>query len=196
MNMRQIENIDYFLSVYPKYFKGLQKGRGVIIDFCSETKNIKELIALLKGDHFARVSQLMDVVAIDKIDEINNRFQLCYNLLDNSRYLRYVIRITVPLRAFAVSVSGIFPSANWLERECWDLMGIPFLDHPDLRRILTNYGFEGHPLRKDFPVVGYVQVRYDDELKTVVEEPVGLTQEYRYFDFLSPWQHNDNINIK
>jgi NADH-quinone oxidoreductase subunit C len=196
---KHTDKINYFLNIYPKYFQGIQKGKELITDFQVMTAlndRLKEIILLTKYDQFVKVSQLMDIVAIDKIDEIPNRFQLCYNLLNIEKYERYVLRIALPVRSFVVSVSTIFPSANWLERECWDLMGIPFLDHPDLRRILTNYGFDGHPLRKDFPAIGYVQVRYDDEYKAVVEEPVGLSQEYRYFDFLSPWHYNDNINVK
>jgi NADH:ubiquinone oxidoreductase subunit C len=199
-NMKKhVNKLNYFLKIYPKYFQGIQKGKELITDFRVVTalnNKIKEVILLTKYDQFIKVAQLMDIIAIDKIDEMSNRFQLCYNLLNIERYERYVIRTVLPMRSFVISISSIFPSANWLERECWDLMGIPFLDHPDLRRILTNYGFEGHPLRKDFPAIGYVQVRYDDECKAVVEEPVGLSQEYRYFDFLSPWHHNDNINIK
>jgi NADH:ubiquinone oxidoreductase subunit C len=194
---KQLNINNYFLNSYSKYFQGVQKGNGLVTDFHSlMSSNIKELLFLIKYDQFTKISQLMDVVAIDKIDEIPNRFQLCYNLLNVEGYSRYIVRTTLPLRAFILSISSLFSSANWLERECWDLMGIPFLDHPDLRRILTNYGFDGHPLRKDFPVVGYVQVRYDDEYKAVVEEPVGLSQEYRYFDFLSPWRNSDDINIK
>ena len=113
---------------------------------------------------------------------------MVYNLLSMTQNSRVRVKLQTDDEDQVPSVSSIFSSANWWEREAWDLYGIFFSDHPDLRRILTDYGFIGHPLRKDFPLTGYLEVRYDDEQKRVVYEPVKLTQEYRNFDFLSPWE--------
>ncbi|HIE20639.1 MAG TPA: NADH-quinone oxidoreductase subunit C, partial [Rhodospirillales bacterium] len=116
------------------------------------------------------------------------RFEVVYNLLSLAHNNRVRVKIRTDEETPVPSATGVFSAANWWEREVWDLYGIYFSEHPDLRRILTDYGFEGHPLRKDFPLTGYVELRYDDEQKRVVYEPVKLTQEYRDFDFLSPWE--------
>ena len=116
------------------------------------------------------------------------RFDVVYNLLSISHNLRIRVKVHTDEDTPVPSVTGVFSSASWFERETWDLLGIYFDGHPDLRRIMTDYGFEGHPLRKDFPLTGYVELRYDDEQKRVVYEPVNLTQDFRNFDFLSPWE--------
>ena len=116
------------------------------------------------------------------------RFDVVYHLLSIHQNQRIRVKVTIAEDVLVPSAVGLFPAANWFEREVFDMFGIRFADHPDLRRILTDYGFSGHPLRKDFPVTGFVQVRYDDEQKRVVNEPVKLTQEFRSFDFLSPWE--------
>lgn len=139
-------------------------------------------------DHTAtQFNQCQDVCGVDYPTR-KNRFEVVYHLLS----LRYNTRVRVKTYASEVSpvpsVTELFPGANWFEREAWDMYGIYFTGHPDLRRILTDYGFEGHPMRKDFPLTGYVEVRYDDEKKRVVAEPLELTQSFRYFDVKSPWE--------
>jgi NADH-quinone oxidoreductase subunit C len=131
--------------------------------------------------------QLMDLCGVDW-PERPERFDTVYHLLAPAANAR--IRVVVPVTEGAAvpSVTSLFPAAGWFEREAWDLYGIPFEGNPDLRRLLTDYGFEGHPLRKDFPLTGHVELRYDEEQKRVVYEPVKLTQEFRNFDFLSPWE--------
>jgi len=136
------------------------------------------------------VSGVLDLVDITALDhpERQQRFDVVWHFL--SMYQNHRIRVKVSVREdeLVPSIIGIFPSANWFEREIFDMFGILFSGHPDLRRLLTDYGFRGHPLRKDFPTTGYVEVRYDESVKRVVYEPVNLTQEYRQFDFLSPWE--------
>ena len=129
----------------------------------------------------------MDVCGVDHPGRAP-RFDVVYNLLSLTHDRRIRLKVMTDEGEPVPTVTGVFQSANWFEREAWDLFGIYFRDHPDLRRILSDYGFQGHPLRKDFPLTGYVEVRYDDEQKRVVYEPVKLTQEFRTFDFLSPWE--------
>jgi len=129
----------------------------------------------------------MDICGVDW-PERPERFDVVYNLLSLKHNQRIRVKVAVREDEPVPSVVGIFPSAGWYEREVWDLYGVPFAGNPDLRRILTDYGFDGHPLRKDFPLTGFVELRYDDEQKRVVYEPVKLTQDFRSFDFLSPWE--------
>ena len=129
----------------------------------------------------------IDLTAVD-YPVREKRFDVVYHLLSPRLNRRIRIKTAVAEDEALASVIPVFPCANWFEREVWDMFGIPFSDHPDLRRILTDYGFDGHPLRKDFPMTGFVEVRYDDAQKRVVNEPVRLTQEFRQFDFLSPWE--------
>jgi len=131
--------------------------------------------------------QLMDACGADYPDRAE-RFEVVYHLLSLTRAARVRVKVSTDEVAPVPSVSSVYPSAGWFEREAFDMYGMIFSDHPDMRRILTDYGFEGHPLRKDFPMTGYVEVRYDEEQKRVVYEPVKLAQEYRNFDFLSPWE--------
>jgi NADH-quinone oxidoreductase subunit C len=130
---------------------------------------------------------LVDVCGVDYIDR-PERFEVVTHLLSIRHNRRIRLKVTTDAATPVPSLTRVFPTAEWFEREAWDLYGILFSGHPDLRRILTDYGFEGHPLRKDFPLTGFVQVRYDEEQKRVVNEPVKLTQEFRTFDFLSPWE--------
>lgn len=148
---------------------------------------ILDLIEFLRSDSACRFSTLVDITAVD-YPARPQRFDVVYHLL--SMYQNQRIRVKVAIREDEMmpSLTGIFPSANWFEREVFDMFGILFTGHPDMRRILTDYGFTGHPLRKDFPTTGYVEVRYDEAEKRVVYEPVKLVQEYRQFDFLSPWE--------
>ena len=131
--------------------------------------------------------QLLDVCGADYPDRVE-RFDVVYHLLSLSRNIRVRVKVTTDEVAPVPSAIAVYPSAGWFEREAFDMYGILFSDHPDLRRLLTDYGFSGHPLRKDFPMTGYVEVRYDEAQKRVVYEPVKLTQEFRNFDFLSPWE--------
>ena len=147
---------------------------------------VKVLRALREGSDF-RFTILVDLCGVDW-PEREQRFEIVYHLLSLHHNQRLRIKVMTDEDTPVPSVTGVFSSAGWYEREAWDLYGITFSDHPDLRRILTDYGFEGHPLRKDFPLTGFVEVRYDEEQKRVVYEPVKLTQEFRSFDFLSPWE--------
>ena len=150
-------------------------------------QSIVKVLKMLRDDVNCQFRQLMDVCGAD-YPERGQRFEVVYHLLSMTQNNRIRVKVLTDAETPVPSATAAFSSANWFEREAWDLFGIYFSDHPDLRRILTDYGFEGHPLRKDFPLTGYVEVRYDDEQKRVVYEPVKLTQEFRSFDFLSPWE--------
>jgi NADH-quinone oxidoreductase subunit C len=154
--------------------------------------HLEDLVDFLRTDPSCRFSSLVDVTAIDHPSRVE-RFDVVYHFL--SMYQNHRIRLKLAVREtdMVPSIQGIHPSANWFEREVFDMFGILFSGHPDLRRILTDYGFRGHPLRKDFPTTGYTEVRYDEVLKRVVYEPVSLVQEYRQFDFMSPWEGADYI---
>ena len=144
-------------------------------------------ILYLKTNNKCRFKQLIDITAVD-YPEKEKRFKIVYLLLSHENNLRILININIDEKTPAPSITKIFPSANWMEREVFDMYGISYKDHPDLRRILTDYGFEGHPLRKDFPLTGHTEVRYSEKHKKVISEPVKLDQEYRNFDFESPWE--------
>jgi NADH-quinone oxidoreductase subunit C len=150
-------------------------------------ETIVRVLTFLRDDVNCQFKQLMDVCAVDYPSR-PERFEVVYNLLSLNHNRRIRVKVTTDEHSAVPTVTGVFSSAGWWEREAYDLYGIWFRDHPDLRRILTDYGFEGHPLRKDFPLTGYVEVRYDDEQKRIVYEPVKLTQDFRNFDFLSPWE--------
>ena len=150
-------------------------------------EGIVRVLSFLRDDVNCQFKQLMDVCGVDHPGR-PERFEVVYNLLSLTHNRRIRVKIRTDGQEPVPTVTGVFSSAGWWEREAYDLYGIWFRDHPDLRRILTDYGFEGYPLRKDFPLTGYVEVRYDDEQKRVVYEPVKLTQDFRNFDFLSPWE--------
>jgi len=154
--------------------------------------SISDFVEFLKIDATCRFSTLVDITAVDH-PEREARFDVVYHFL--SMYQNHRIRVKAAVREdeMVPSITTIHPSANWFEREVFDMFGILFSGHPDLRRILTDYGFRGYPLRKDFPTTGYTEVRYDEEQKRVVYEPVKLTQEYRQFDFMSPWEGAEYI---
>lgn len=149
--------------------------------------SIVEFVEFLKDDPSCRFSTLVDITAIDW-PQRPARFDMVWQFLSMYRNQRIRVKAAVREEDMVPSITGPFPAANWFEREVFDMFGILFSGHPDLRRILTDYGFRGHPLRKDFPTTGYVELRYDEAQKRVVYEPVKLTQEYRQFDFLSPWE--------
>ncbi len=148
---------------------------------------ILAVMQVLRDDPRCRFSQLIDICGVDYPDR-PQRFDVVYHLLSPALNQRVRVKVGTDEATPVPSVVSLFPAAGWFERETWDMYGVFFTDHPDLRRILTDYGFEGHPLRKDFPLTGYVEVRYDDEQNRVVYEPVKLVQEFRTFDFLSPWE--------
>jgi NADH-quinone oxidoreductase subunit C len=146
-----------------------------------------KVMTFLRDDQKCLFKMLVDVCGVD-YPEREHRFEVVYNLLSLKHNLRLRVKVPAAEDQPVPSVSGIYSVAGWFEREAWDLYGIYFSGHPDLRRILTDYGFEGHPLRKDFPLTGFVEVRYDIEQKRVINEPVKLRQEFRTFDFQSPWE--------
>ena len=148
---------------------------------------IKKIIEFLSDNSECQFKTLIDITAVD-FPSRKVRFDVVYHLLSMAQNKRVRIKFEVDETDIIPSISGIHLGANWLEREVFDMYGLSFSDHPDLRRILTDYGFQGHPLRKDFPTTGYQEVKYDEEQKKVVYRPVSLTQEYRQFDFLSPWE--------
>ncbi|MFW8637172.1 NADH-quinone oxidoreductase subunit C [Cribrihabitans pelagius] len=154
--------------------------------------NIAGLADFLKGDANCKFSTLVDITAVDYPDR-PKRFDVVYHFLSMYRNQRIRLRAAVREDEMVPSIVKVHPSANWFEREVFDMFGILFTGHPDLRRLLTDYGFRGYPLRKDFPTTGYTEVRYDEAQKRVVYEPVNLVQEYRQFDFMSPWEGADYI---
>ena len=160
--------------------------RGELILWVGRSAIIR-VLTFLRDDPRMLFKLLVDLCGVD-YPERAERFEVVYNLLSLRHNRRIRIKVATDENEPVPSVTGVFNSANWYEREAWDLFGVYFSDHPDLRRLLTDYGFEGHPLRKDFPLTGYVEMRYDEDQKRVVYEPVKLKQEFRSFDFLSPWE--------
>lgn len=152
-----------------------------------ERDHIEPVVRLLRDDSICRFETLIDICGVD-YPERTERFEVVYHFLSMQLNQRIRVKLSTDEVLPVASIVEVFPAANWYEREAFDMYGIQFSGHPDLRRILTDYGFEGYPLRKDFPLTGHVEVRYDDLEKRVVYEPVQLTQEYRSFDFLSPWE--------
>lgn len=150
-------------------------------------ESVPDVLKFLKGDARCLFDCFIDIAGVD-YPERKRRFEVVYHLLSPRQNLRIRIKTSTDEATPVPSVAEIFPAANWFEREAFDLYGILFSDHPDLRRILTDYGFQGHPLRKDFPLTGFVEVRYDEEQKRVIYEPVKLAQEFRSFDAMSPWE--------
>ena len=155
-------------------------------------ETLLDVIIFLKKNNSTKFRQLIDITAVDYIGS-ENRFKMIYLLLSHEFNQRINIIFNINENEFVNSLTKIFPSANWMEREVFDMYGIKFNDHPDLRRILTDYGFSGHPLRKDFPITGHTEVRYSEEKKKVIYEPVKLEQNYRNFDFESPWEGTNYI---
>jgi len=157
-----------------------------------ERERLPGVLRFLRDDPQCRFTVLCDICGVDHPDR-PLRFEVVYNLLSMSQNRRIRIKVDTDEEHPVPSAVGLFSSAGWWEREAWDLFGIYFAGNPDLRRILTDYGFDGHPLRKDFPLTGYVEMRYDEQQKRVVYEPVRLPQEFRSFDFLSPWEGMDKV---
>lgn len=180
--------IEYLVRVVPKFLVSIivDNDRLVVV---IKSKFLLEMLNFLKYNFNGQFKVLFDLWA-DDFPEFLKRFRISYGLLNVYTTRRIFLSIANSELESVSSIESIFKSANWFEREVWDMFGIYFLNHPDLRRILTDYGFEGYPLRKDFPLSGYTQVRYDEELKRVILEPLELTQEYRYFNFISPWERD------
>jgi len=177
---------DYVAAALPEDVTGVEGGYGELALWTTADSLIR-VLTFLRNDQNCQFKQLVDVTAVDYPDR-ESRFEVVYNLLSFKHNHRVRVKLATDEARPVPSAVAIFSSANWFEREVWDLFGVFFSDHPDLRRILTDYGFEGHPLRKDFPLTGYVEVRYDEDQKRVIYEPVKLVQEFRTFDFASPWE--------
>ncbi len=182
---------EYIQSAMPQAVMDVTQDHDELI-LVATRAGLVRLMTYLRDDSNCLFKVLVDVCGVD-YPERTERFDVVYNLLS----LRFNQRIRIKVRAteddLVPSVSGVFSAASWYEREVWDLYGVMFSDHPDLRRLLTDYGFEGHPMRKDFPLTGHVEVRYDEARKRVVYEPVKLTQAFRSFDFTSPWEGGEYI---
>ena len=157
-----------------------------------DINDLSSTILFLKTNSKCKFKQLIDITAVDYPGNIK-RFKIVYLLLSHENNLRIIISIDIDEKTTVPSITKIFPSANWMEREVFDMYGISFKDHPDLRRILTDYGFKGYPLRKDFPLTGHTEVRYSEDKKKVISEPVKLDQEYRNFELASPWEGTQYI---
>jgi len=177
----------------PDLLTGYQLIHGELI-LLSAPQQLLALLDFLKKDAVSECQQLVDITAVDYPSR-PNRFEVIYNLLSLTRNHRIRVKISLAEDEFVPSATALWPVANWFEREIWDLYGVFFAGHPDLRRILTDYGFDGHPLRKDFPLTGYIELRYDDEQKRVVYEPVKLTQDFRAFDYISPWEGMTSVQL-
>ncbi|MGB3380741.1 MAG: NADH-quinone oxidoreductase subunit C [Rhodanobacter sp.] len=157
-----------------------------------EPADIVEVAGFLRDDVQCQFVSIIDICGVDYPTRAK-RFDVVYHLLSPRQNLRLRLRVRADEDTLVPSLTDVYPGADWFEREAYDMYGILFSGHPDLRRLLTDYGFEGYPLRKDFPLTGFVEVRYDDEVKRVVYEPVSLRQEFRNFDFLSPWEGTDYV---
>jgi NADH-quinone oxidoreductase subunit C len=177
---------DHVAAAFPQDVTGTAIAHGELM-VAVKRDAVARLLAFLRDDPKCLFKVLVDICGVD-YPERPERFDVVYNLLSVKLDQRIRIKAMADETSPVPSVTGLFSAAGWYEREAWDLYGIYFADHPDLRRILTDYGFEGHPLRKDFPLTGYVELRYDEEQKRVVYEPVKLKQEFRSFDFTSPWE--------
>ena len=175
----------------PESVTGHQVANGELT-ITARSADIVKVVTFLRDDPGCRFFAFVDVTAVDW-PQRERRFDVVYHLLSPTKNWRVRIKVEVNERESVPSIIDVFPGANWFEREVFDLYGVPFTGHPDLRRILTDYGFSGHPLRKDFPLTGFVEVRWDDEQKRVVYDKVQLAQEYRDFDFLSPWEGADHL---
>ncbi|XP_065913821.1 NADH dehydrogenase [ubiquinone] iron-sulfur protein 3, mitochondrial-like isoform X2 [Dysidea avara] len=177
----------YLQEVLPKFIQQVQVTGTEQLELLIHPEGILPVLTFLRDHTNAQFRQLMDITAID-VPKRHYRFEVVYNLLSLTYNSRVRVKTYTDELTPLDSAAPLFSSANWAEREIWDMYGVFFSNHPDLRRILTDYGFEGHPMRKDFPLSGFVEVRYDDEVKRVVCEPIELTQEFRRFDLASPWE--------
>jgi NADH-quinone oxidoreductase subunit C len=177
---------EYIASALPDEVTGTSLAFGELTVWITRDSVVK-VLTFLRDNANCDFRQLIDITGVD-YPEREERFEVVYHLLSLKHNQRVRIKLPAGEETPVESVTGVFSTAGWFEREVWDMYGVFFANHPDLRRILTDYGFEGHPLRKDFPLTGFVEVRYDEDEKRVVYEPVKLTQEFRNFDFMSPWE--------
>ena len=183
--------LDHVTSVMPDAFVSTEIAFGELT-LTTEPGRLLKVLKFLRDDPACAFTVLIDISGVD-YPQRRDRFDVVYHLLSMTQNQRVRVKVAVDEATPVPSAIGIFPAANWYEREAFDLYGILFAEHPDLRRILTDYGFDGYPLRKDFPLTGYVELRYDEERKRVVYEPVKLVQEFRSFDFTSPWEGVDYL---
>lgn len=191
MSEELIELGAYIESATPDAVFSASVARGELTVQCAP-EGIVNLLTFLRDDPGCRFTTLVDICGVDW-PERDKRFDVVYHLLSMQANQRVRVKVAAREDQIVPSVIGVFPAADWFERECFDMYGVMFSGHPDLRRLLTDYGFRGHPMRKDFPTTGYVEVRYDEAEKRVVYEPVNLVQEYRLFDFMSPWEGAEYI---
>ena len=182
---------DYIAAALPQDVIGTEVAVGELVVTVRPT-TIVRVLTFLRDDSTCLFKVLIDICGAD-YPEREERFDVVYTLLSMSQNQRVRVKLRVAEDEPVPSVTGVYSAAGWCEREAWDMYGIYFADHPDLRRLLTDYGFEGHPMRKDFPLTGRVEVRYDETQKRVVYDPVKLTQDFRSFDFLSPWEGMNEI---
>ena len=185
--MNELNNLEKIINseLTSKIIRSEIKHNQILITI--DENNLIEVLLFLKTNTVTKFRQLIEVTAVD-YPEKEQRFRMVYHLLSHENNSRIVIDYYIKENKIVPSITNIFPSANWMEREVFDMYGIEFKDHPDLRRILTDYNFEGYPLRKDFPLTGHNEVRYSEEDKKVIYEPVKLEQKYRNFDYESPWE--------
>jgi len=182
---------DYIAAALPDEVSGTEVAVHELMVHAT-VSGIVKLATFLRDDSACQFKVLVDICGVDH-PERAKRFDVVYNLLSLTHNQRIRIKVQADEATPVPSITAVFSAAGWFEREVWDMYGVMFSEHPDLRRLLTDYGFEGHPLRKDFPLTGFVEVRYDEDEKRVVYEPVKLTQEFRRFDFLSPWEGTDYV---
>ncbi len=184
---QNLKNLEKFINseLSSKINKSIVENNELLIEI--DVNNLVEIVQFFKSNEKLKFRQLIDIAGVDFPDE-EKRFNLVYLFLSHENNNRIKLLIKIEPGQFINSITKVFPSANWMEREVFDMYGIKFKNHPDLRRILTDYGFKGHPLRKDFPLTGFNEVRYSEKEKKVVYEPVKLEQNYRNFDFESPWE--------
>ena len=185
------ELLQYLQSTYPSHILKAELVNGEMVLY-GERVHITALLEFLRDNPHTLCKQLMDIAGVD-YPEREQRFEVVYQLLSLKHNFRIRVKVATDELTPVPSVVSVFSAAGWFEREAWDMYGILFDGNPDLRRILTDYGFDGHPQRKDFPLTGYVELRYDEAQKRVVYEPVKLNQAYRSFDFLSPWEGGDYV---
>ena len=187
MEINKIHNLEKFVNseLASRVQKSKVDNDELLIEI--NEKDLIDVLQFLKSNDSCKFKQLIDIAGVD-YPEDERRFNLIYLLLSHENNIRIKILIRFSLNQTIQSITKIFPSANWMEREVFDMYGVSFKDHPDLRRILTDYGFEGHPLRKDFPLTGHTETRYSEDKKKVISEPVKLEQNYRNFDYESPWE--------
>jgi NADH-quinone oxidoreductase subunit C len=193
MNGTLDDTLEQFAGMIADALAGQVTGHQIAhgeLTIAANANDIVKVVRFLRDDERCQFWSIIDVTAVDWPSR-ERRFDVVYHLLSPRLNRRIRIKIEIDENTPVPSITEVYPGANWFEREVYDLYGILFTGHPDMRRLLTDYGFEGHPLRKDFPLTGFVEVRYDDQQKRVVYDKVRLAQEYRSFDFLSPWEGPD-----